>query len=720
MSRAIRLSIFAVVSLLITALAAPISAVPDPAVADLVPHHPDRVLVKVTTGNAAAVLGPEAVHIFGRWYEVPTLPGEHPVASVQRLERLAEIEVVELDRVTRLEPGRTEPAEITRSAAVTPNDPGYWLQWHLPAIEMPDAWETTSGSGVVVAVVDSGISLGGDDLDCRPLAAEFNAITNVSGPGSAADDNSHGTHVAGTVGQCTGNGVGVAGVAGNASLMAIKVLDASGNGYTSDTAQGIEWAASHGADVINLSLSSSCPSAIHFDAVDAAISAGVVVVAATGNDADESEYDGQIGSPSCHPDVIAVGATDFNDDRADYSNWGVGIDVVAPGGDIGADENGDGRGDGVLQETFDSAEPTSWGLWWSQGTSMAAPHVSGTAALLLAANPAATAYQVKRALEVTAEDRGSPGWDMYYGHGLINADDAIDAILDTEAPSWSGEPDILVTPGDTYSFAGLFQEHGGYNIVAAADYFEDRMTSFGDKFGVKPEARFTGLNGYQRLLEQKLDAVVIESPPYFHPIQAAAAVDAGKHVYLAKPIAVDVPGCKTIEESGNKASSKGLCFLVDFQTRADPFYIEVLKRVHDGAIGRFAFGESTYHAGIPWMGQIEYARQADKNPEARLRAWGLDQILSGDIITEQNIHTLDVASWIMDQPPLCAFGTGLERCATLETAGTPSASRSSTPITSASPSAPGNSMVSARSQKESAIACSAARVFWRPNTAGMS
>ncbi len=206
--------------------------------------------------------------------------------------------------------------------------------------------------------------------------------------------------------------------------------------------------------------------------------------------------------------------------------------------------------------------------------------------------------------------------------------------------------------------AGLFQEHGGYNIVAAADYFEDRMTSFGDKFGVKPEARFTGLNGYQRLLEQKLDAVVIESPPYFHPIQAAAAVDAGKHVYLAKPIAVDVPGCKTIEESGNKASSKGLCFLVDFQTRADPFYIEALKRVHDGAIGRFAFGESTYHAGIPWMGQIEYARQADKNPEARLRAWGLDQILSGDIITEQNIHTLDVASWIMDQPPLCAFGTG--------------------------------------------------------------
>ncbi len=206
--------------------------------------------------------------------------------------------------------------------------------------------------------------------------------------------------------------------------------------------------------------------------------------------------------------------------------------------------------------------------------------------------------------------------------------------------------------------ADLFQEHGGYNIVAAADYFEDRVNPFGDRFKIKSDARFTGLSGYKRLLDQQLDAVVIESPPYFHPIQAAAAVDADKHVYLAKPIAVDVPGCKTVEESGQKATAKGRCFLVDFQTRADPFYIEALKRVHEGAIGRFAFGESTYHAGIPWEGQIEAAREAATNPESRLRAWGLDKVLSGDIITEQNIHTIDVASWIMDQPPVCAFGTG--------------------------------------------------------------
>ncbi|OHB79018.1 MAG: hypothetical protein A2V98_00400 [Planctomycetes bacterium RBG_16_64_12] len=202
----------------------------------------------------------------------------------------------------------------------------------------------------------------------------------------------------------------------------------------------------------------------------------------------------------------------------------------------------------------------------------------------------------------------------------------------------------------------LFKQHGGYNIVAAADYFQDRVDNLGDKFEVKPENRFTGLSGYRRMLDLKLDAVAIESPPYFHPEQAAAAVEAGCHVYVAKPIAVDVPGCKTIGESGKKATDKGLCFLVDFQTRADEFYIEALKRVHDGALGQLAFGEATYHAGVPWAGQIDFAKE--DNPENRLRAWGLDRVLSGDIITEQNIHTLDVVNWIMNGPPVCAFGTG--------------------------------------------------------------
>ena len=209
--------------------------------------------------------------------------------------------------------------------------------------------------------------------------------------------------------------------------------------------------------------------------------------------------------------------------------------------------------------------------------------------------------------------------------------------------------------------AKLFKEHSGYNLVAAADYFQDRVDTAGDALGVPQEQRFSGLSGYRRLLEQKVDAIAIESPPYFHPEQAAAGVEAGKHVYVAKPIAVDVPGCKTIESSGQQATAKKLCFLVDFQTRADEFYREALQRVHAGAIGKFAFGEASYHAGLPWGRQIEFLRNDPTNAEARLRAWGLDHCLSGDVITEQNIHTIDVASWIMDQPPLCAFGTGAQK-----------------------------------------------------------
>jgi len=205
---------------------------------------------------------------------------------------------------------------------------------------------------------------------------------------------------------------------------------------------------------------------------------------------------------------------------------------------------------------------------------------------------------------------------------------------------------------------GLFKGHGGYNIVAAADYFQDRTDGLAEKFGIPQARRYTGLSGYRRLLEQKVDAVAIESPPYFHPEQVAAAVDAGCHVYVAKPLAVDVPGCHSIAESGEKATRNRLCLLVDFQTRADQFYREALQRVHSGALGKFAFGEAIYHAGCPFKRMYDSWRADPDNAENRLRAWGLDRVLSGDIITEQNIHTLDVMSWIMDAEPIWAAGTG--------------------------------------------------------------
>ncbi len=206
--------------------------------------------------------------------------------------------------------------------------------------------------------------------------------------------------------------------------------------------------------------------------------------------------------------------------------------------------------------------------------------------------------------------------------------------------------------------ADLFQKNGGYNIVAVADYFQDYADGAGDKFKVPAASRYTGLSGYRRLLEQKLDAVVIESPPYFHPEQAAAAVEAGKHVYLAKPIAVDVPGCLTIAESGKKATAKKLCFLVDFQTRANKLYQDAVKAVHDGEIGKIVSVEANYQCGATWDHMDQILRKDPKNPEVRLRAWGVDRVLSGDVITEQNIHALDVACWMLDAEPVRAYGTG--------------------------------------------------------------
>jgi myo-inositol 2-dehydrogenase / D-chiro-inositol 1-dehydrogenase len=206
--------------------------------------------------------------------------------------------------------------------------------------------------------------------------------------------------------------------------------------------------------------------------------------------------------------------------------------------------------------------------------------------------------------------------------------------------------------------AELFEKHGGYKVTAVADYFQERADAAGQQFQVPEGNRYTGLSGYRRLLEHKLDAVAIESPPYFHPEQAAAAVEAGKHVYLAKPVAVDGPGCITVEESGRKATAKKLCFLVDFQTRAHKLYQDAAQHVHTGGLGKLISLEASYECGPTWGQMDQILRQNPKNPEVRLRAWGVDRVLSGDVITEQNIHAIDVACWLLDAAPLRAYGTG--------------------------------------------------------------
>ena len=307
-----------------------------------------------------------------------------------------------------------------RSMLSTPDDDYFRYQWNLPLINVPAAWDVATGEGVTVAVVDTGINPFGEDSfgsfgDDRLLRG-YNAILRIPG---GIDFDGHGTHVAGTIGQETNNGIGVAGIAHDAYILPVKAMSALlGGGLDSWIIRGIHWAVEQDADIINLSLGYGVFSRALEDAVNYAYESGVTVVAAAGNDGVD-----QIIFPAAFANSIAVGAVDYDKVITEYSNYGEALDLVAPGGDTSLDHldlNGDGYGDGILQETcgflgFD------WNYWYFTGTSVASPHVAGVAALVKSLHPDYGPDDIKRVLQDTAEDLGEPGWDEQYGYGLVDA-----------------------------------------------------------------------------------------------------------------------------------------------------------------------------------------------------------------------------------------------------------------------------------------------------------
>ncbi len=227
-----------------------------------------------------------------------------------------------------------------------------------------------------------------------------------------------------------------------------------------------------------------------------------------------------------------------------------------------------------------------------------------------------------------------------------------ETVFGTQANS-TVEVGIIGAGGRGQWIGDFFIEHAGARIVALADVFQDRLDKASQKFKVAPERAYRGFGAYRELIASRVDAVVIETPPYFHPEHVAAAVDAGKHVFLAKPVAVDVPGCRSIGESGAKARGK-LSFMVDFQTRAREPFREAARRVHAGDIGTPALAHVYYHgSGGDPVPKPELGRD-----EARLRYWSRDRVLSGDIIVEQNVHVLDMSNWVLNSHPMKARGTG--------------------------------------------------------------
>jgi serine protease len=304
-----------------------------------------------------------------------------------------------------------EPNYLARSMAGT-NDSYVSYQWNLEQVNAEEAWQYSTGAGTVVAVLDTGVSSGPDGL--TNLLQGYDFYYNDSDP---SDRDGHGTFVAGTIAQNTNNNTGVAGLAFNASILPVKVLGDNGYGDINAISNGIVYAANQGADVINMSLGSAYPSSTMESACQYAYNQGTVVVAATGN-----EYASSIGYPAAYDTVIAVGSSRVDGSRPAYSNYGSGIDLLAPGGDLSKDQNGDGYADGVLQETIQSGR---WTYTFWEGTSMATPHVAAAAAMLKSYG-VTDPDDVYTALVSTATDVGSAGYDTQNGYGVLNVAAALD------------------------------------------------------------------------------------------------------------------------------------------------------------------------------------------------------------------------------------------------------------------------------------------------------
>jgi thermitase len=282
-----------------------------------------------------------------------------------------------------------------------PDDEFYPIQYGLNQKAVPETWKATKGDpNLIVAVVDTGIDYTHPDLQDRVvLGQDFTfrpgLIFNRKDKDGPMDDNAHGTHCAGIIGATANNGIGIAGVAPDVKLMAVKVLGASGGGSQYDVMKGVAYAVTNGAKVVSMSLGGTATTSVERQFSEAAVQSGALIVAAAGNSADG------LGFPAAYPGILSVGATDSGGNLAKFSNHDETMGVTAPGV-------------GIL-----STIPGNTYAKFS-GTSMAAPFVSGVAALVWSAHPDWTAEQVKAQIENTATDKGAPGVDSLYGHGEVN------------------------------------------------------------------------------------------------------------------------------------------------------------------------------------------------------------------------------------------------------------------------------------------------------------
>ena len=327
--------------------------------------------------------------------------------------------------------------------AVTPNDPDFPSQWHLPAIQAPYAWGVATGSSnVVIAVIDSGADWTHPDL-APNLVTGWNFLNNTS---TTQDNAGHGTAVSGTAAAASNNGLGVTGVSWNNKIMPLQVLDATTSATDSGVANAMTYAADHGARIISISLCASSSSSTLQSAESYAWNKGTVIFAAAGNASSSSP-----NYPAADSNVVAVSATDQNNTFASFSNYGSWIDISAPGNYILTTTLGGG-----------------YGQWY--GTSFSTPITAAVGALVLSLKPGLSASQLVSLLEQNADDLGSPGWDQYFGYGQVNAYKAVLAAgastLDTTPPSVSiTSPATGATVSGTIAVQGTATDNVGVTSI---------------------------------------------------------------------------------------------------------------------------------------------------------------------------------------------------------------------------------------------------------------
>ena len=363
-----------------------------------------RDLIAEAGAREIGALPGTGVHVI----ELPEGADEH--AMVRALQSRSEVQFAELDRLI-------PPADVI------PNDPWYtnW-QWHLRKIQGPAAWSAAAGSSnVVIAILDTGVDATHEDLVSK-LVPGRNVYDNNS---NTTDVHGHGTLVAGTASASSNNGVGVASVAWGCRIMPIRISDTTGFASFSNMANGLIWAADHGAQVANLSYRASTSSTVSSAAQYFQSKGGVVTIAA-GNE-------GTFDSSADNPYVLTVSGTDSNDSLYLWSNTGNNIDVAAPG----------------------SAYTTVRGGGYSSasGTSFAAPIVAGIAALVLSEKPSLTPDEVQTLLKQSSDDFGQAGWDTTYGWGRVNAARAV-AMASGEAGDSTPPVVSFVTPGSGATVSG--------------------------------------------------------------------------------------------------------------------------------------------------------------------------------------------------------------------------------------------------------------------------